>query len=63
MNIRFTRSNISEDDEFYADIPEKQAAKMKNAKLNDSEKDAFVEIVKIHREILQNHGYAWGWSP
>jgi len=63
MNIRFTRSNISEDDEFYADIPEKQAAKMKNAKLNDSEKDAFAEIVKIHREILQNHGYAWGWSP
>ncbi|MBP03192.1 MAG: hypothetical protein CMA72_00180 [Euryarchaeota archaeon] len=61
MGIRYTRSNISEGDEFWADIPENQAKLMKNIPLSDSEKSAFDEIVKIHREILGERGFAWGW--
>ena len=62
MGIRYTRSNISEGDEFWADIPENQAKFIKNIPLSESEKSAFDEIVKIHREILSERGYAWGWS-
>jgi len=63
VNIRFSRSNISNDDVFYGNVTEEDSKNMKYFSLSESEKDAFIEIVKIHQEILQEFGYGFGWKP
>ena len=63
VNIRFSRSNISNDEEFYGDVTDEDSKNMKKVSLTESEKDAFIEIVKIHRDLLGEKSYAWGWKP
>ena len=63
VNTRFSRSNIVDNDEFYGDVTVRDAKNMKNVSLTESEKDAFIEIVKIHRDLLGDKSYAWGWKP
>jgi translation initiation factor 5B len=63
VNIRFSRSNIVEDEIFYGNVLEEDSKNMRNVSLSESEKDAFMEIIKIHQEILQEFGYGFGWKP
>ncbi|RPG70804.1 MAG: GTP-binding protein [Euryarchaeota archaeon TMED99] len=63
VNIRFSRSNISDDEIFYGNVLEEDSKKMKQVSLSESETDAFIEIVKIHQEILQEFSYGFGWKP
>ena len=63
VNIRFSRSNIIEDEIFYGNVLEGDSKNMRNVSLSESEKDAFIEIIKIHQEILQEFGYGFGWKP
>ena len=44
VNIRFSRSNIVDNEEFYGDVTVHDAKNMKNVSLTESEKDAFIEI-------------------
>jgi len=63
VNIRFSRSNIADNEEFYGDVTVHDAKNMKSVSLTESEKDTFIEIVKIHRNLLGDKSYAWGWKP
>lgn len=62
MNIRFTRSKIVDDEEFWADVPPNDAKMMRNISLTESEKSAFDEIKKIHNHILEDRRYGFGWK-
>ena len=63
VNIRFSRSNIIDDEIFYGNVLEEDSKNMRNVSLSESEKDAFIDIIKIHQEILQEFGYGFGWKP
>ena len=63
VNIRFSRSNISDNEIFYGNVLEEDSKNMKKVSLTESETDAFIEIVKIHQEILQEFSYGFGWKP
>lgn len=63
VNIRFSRSNITNDEEFFGNVTEDDSKNMKKVALSESEKDAFVEIVRIHRDILEEYSYGFGWKP
>ena len=63
VNIRFSRSNISNDEEFYGNVTEEDSKNMKKVSLTESEKDAFVEIIRIHRDVLEEYSYGFGWKP
>ncbi|MCH1422607.1 MAG: GTP-binding protein [Candidatus Poseidoniaceae archaeon] len=62
MNIRFTRSKIVDDEEFWADVPSNDAKMMRHISLTESEKSAFDEIKKIHNHILEDRRYGFGWK-
>ena len=62
MNIRFTRSKIVDDEEFWADVPPADAKMMRNVSMTESEKSAFEEIKKIHNMILEDRRYGFGWK-
>lgn len=62
MNIRFTRSKIVDDEEFWADVPPVDAKMMRNVAMTESEKSAFDEIKKIHNMILEDRRYGFGWK-
>jgi translation initiation factor 5B len=63
VNVRFSRSNISNDEEFYGNVTEEDSKNMKKVSLTESEKDAFVEIIRIHRDVLEEYSYGFGWKP
>jgi len=63
VNIRFSRSNIVNDEEFFGNVTEEDSRNMKKVALTESEKDAFVEIIRIHRDVLEEYSYGFGWKP
>jgi len=63
VNIRFSRSNITNDEEFFGNVTENDSKNMKKVALSESEKDAFVEIIRIHRDVLEEYSYGFGWKP
>ena len=63
VNIRFSRSNIANDEEFFGNVTENDSKNMKKVALSESEKDAFVEIIRIHRDVLEEYSYGFGWKP
>lgn len=62
MNIRFTRSKIVDDEDFWCDVPSADAKMMRNISMTESEKSAFNEIKKIHNMILEDRRYGFGWK-